>query len=86
MADDQFATIETLETSDCIASDPQISNCDSNTGPPSRKIIMLFLFFIVYLGSPLLYPEQPTAVLYPRPVESFFTFVFIRMLLVTYAK
>jgi len=36
--DDQFATTETLETSDYITSDPQTSNCDSDSGPPSRKI------------------------------------------------
>ena len=45
MVDDQLATIETLETSDFIVSDPQTSDCDSDSGPPSRKIMMLFLFF-----------------------------------------
>jgi hypothetical protein len=45
MGDDQLATTETLETSDCIASDPQTSNYDSDSDPPSRKMKMLFLYF-----------------------------------------
>jgi len=39
MGDDQVAPIEKLETSGCIASDPQTSKCDSDSGPTSRKII-----------------------------------------------
>jgi len=43
----QVATIEKLETSGCIASDPQTRNCDSDSGPTSRKIIMIFCFFFL---------------------------------------